>query len=697
MATGEQYGSIFDGGTALGLGPAELLQRFADRRDEGAFAALVDRHGPMVLATCRRILPDHADADDAFQATFLVLARKASSLSDPDRLAPWLHGVARRVAVRARSRSARRVEFEGAGREDHPIAPDEADARELRAVLDEELSRLPAKYRDPLVLCYLEGLTHDEAAGQLDWPVGTVRSRLAGGRDRLRSRLTRRGFAPGVLAVLSPATLPQLAVSRLLQAATVRLVFAGFTGQAAGPAALLAQGVLTTMFFAKVQTVAALVVTTCAVATVGVVAAQSSGDATGKPAAPSTPPAPSLSTSPDQADAATAGQATDLDAVIKRINTLETEIAALKKPDQTVETPVPNRTDLARLHLPIAADTRVFDGFDGKFALNWKEIRYNPSHVSLVKNPGHLTITTQRGSIHGDSKQDQQSGGILAKNLFLIDNPLVLDADFTLTTRVTGFLPTMPYQQAGLIIYDNDDYYVKFVYEYSRADSTKQIFGCVTEADAQPTHHLVAESESGLTDYWLRLTRRGNNYEYASSLDGKTFRSHGAATWTGSPVQVGLVAKNGAAATATEVDAAFDFFAFSSGRALKVAPDHDVYVAADSPIYQVLVDRCRSLGFSPRFSFNSDYDTNLAKAQGKTLIVTCVGARMVPPADFYGRYLPLPMTEIQRRIQANESGVAWKRLDDGTRVILLYAGDTAGLLKLAATLELRPDDPESSR
>ena len=672
----------------LGRGSAELLDRFAAQRDEAAFAALVNRHGPMVLATCRRILPDHADADDAFQATFLILARKARSIGDPDRLAPWLHGVARRVAGKARANRGRRQANLSRQSDDDLAAvtmpPPPADAFEVRAVIDEELARLPPKYRQALVLCYLEGLTHDEAASQLACPVGTVRSRLAGGRDRLRTRLARRGFAPGALALLSPATLPVSAVSRLLQAATVRLVFTGSAGKVAGPAALLAQGVLITMFYSKIQTVAALAATTFAVATVGVVAAQSQGQAEVKPAT-STPPA-----AIDRTGAATTDRATDLDAVMKRINALETEIAALKKPDQTVETPVPIRTDLARLRLPMARASRVFDEFDGKYPLNWKVVRSDPSHVSLVKNPGHLTITTQRGSLEGDSKRDTQSGGILAKNLYLIDNPLGSDADFTLITRVARFTPTMPYQQAGLMIYDTDDYYVKFVYEESEADRGKQTFNCVTEADAQPTDHLVANSEPRLTDYWLRLTRRGDRYEYASSLNGLTFRSHGVATWTGSPARVGLVAQNSGPENATEEDAAFDYFEFSAGSARAIAPNNDVYVAADSPIYQAIDARCQSLGFQTRTSFNTDYDTYLTRAKGKILIVTCVGERMLPPADLYGGYSPLPMAEIQRRIQADEPGVARKRLDDGTRIILMYARETAGLLKLAATLEPSP-------
>ena len=210
MVRGKRSGTIFDERTTLGLGPAELLGRFAATRDEAAFAALVAQHGPMVLATCRRLLGHGLDADDAFQATFLVLARRAGSIADPDRLAPWLHGVARRVSVRARTVAARRRAFEGEPAEDElqvvAPAPPRDDLLDLRAILDEELARLPAKYRAPLVLCYLEGLTHDEAAGQLKWPVGTVRSRLAGGRDRLRSRLARRGLDPA--GALVPVALP---------------------------------------------------------------------------------------------------------------------------------------------------------------------------------------------------------------------------------------------------------------------------------------------------------------------------------------------------------------------------------------------------------------------------------------------------------------------------------------------------------
>ena len=303
MASGERFGTIFDGGTMLGLGPAELLDRFRANRDEAAFAALVARHGPMVLATCRRILPVGADADDAFQATFLVLARKASSIADPDRLAPWLHGVARRVALRSRSLAARRRAVEGerpeseeAEAEAVAVPPPPDDLFDLRRVLDEELARLPEKYRTPLVLCYLEGLTHDEAAGQLRCPVGTVRSRLAGGRDRLRSRLVRRGYAPqSSLPVLLATSAP----SSLIRA-TVRVA----TGAGVVPSHLLliAQGASIAMILTNPKTwiVAAGFLLSLAAGSAVVVARQDRGESTPQagpvaqtPAVPPPDPPPS--------------------------------------------------------------------------------------------------------------------------------------------------------------------------------------------------------------------------------------------------------------------------------------------------------------------------------------------------------------------------------------------------------------------
>ncbi|WP_435008596.1 RNA polymerase sigma factor [Tundrisphaera lichenicola] len=246
---------LFEGpGTAAGLGDGPLLRRFADHRDGAAFEALVARHGSMVLATCRRMLVDPRDVEDAFQATFLVLARKAGSIRDADRLGPWLHGVARRVASRSRALSARRETRERPGAEDRAITrPDSVEAFELRSALDEELARLPEKYRAPLVLCYLEGLTHDEAALQLSWPVGTVRSRLAGGRDRLRSRLTRRGLSPSAAV---PAILPRSTIPEALMSTTIRIVTSAGTTPAR--IAILAKGALIAMMWNKLKVIGAV-------------------------------------------------------------------------------------------------------------------------------------------------------------------------------------------------------------------------------------------------------------------------------------------------------------------------------------------------------------------------------------------------------------------------------------------------------
>ncbi|HJZ91753.1 MAG TPA: sigma-70 family RNA polymerase sigma factor, partial [Gemmataceae bacterium] len=176
------------------LTDAELLKQFAAGRDEEAFTALVRRHGPMVLGVCRRVLRDRNDAEEAFQLTFLVLVRKAPELRHADRLAGWLYGVADRVARKARVAAARREAHERAASPGR-VAVDGADParQEVRDVLDEEMGTLPEKYRAPLVLCYLEGLTNEAAARRLGWAPGSMSYRLARGRELLKRRLTRRG------------------------------------------------------------------------------------------------------------------------------------------------------------------------------------------------------------------------------------------------------------------------------------------------------------------------------------------------------------------------------------------------------------------------------------------------------------------------------------------------------------------------
>jgi RNA polymerase sigma factor (sigma-70 family) len=235
-------------------GDSQLLERFLRRRDPDAFAALVRRHGPMVLGVCRRLLPEPHDAEDAFQATFLVLLRRASDVGRPERLGSWLYGVAYRVALKARGREARRRRGERP-LEDAPVEGGVADLiwRELRPVIDEELNRLPEKYRAPVVLCYLEGISKRAAARQLGWPEGTLSTRLHRAREILRRRLTRRGLAlsAGVVAA---------ALSRGATAAAVPAPLAAAAVAPPAPAAVaaLAEGALRAMWWNKVKLLTAV-------------------------------------------------------------------------------------------------------------------------------------------------------------------------------------------------------------------------------------------------------------------------------------------------------------------------------------------------------------------------------------------------------------------------------------------------------
>jgi RNA polymerase sigma factor (sigma-70 family) len=204
---------------------SQLLKRFASQQDEAAFAALVRRHGPMVLAVCRRVLHDPHDAEDAFQATFLVLVRKAQLIARPELLGNWLYGVAYRVAVKARANAARRSEHERRAPAMALVDPmADVTGRELRAVLDVELSHLPEKYRAPLVLCYLEGKTNEQAARLLGWPTGSMSGRLARARELLRKRLVGRGLAlsAGVFTLLLSKNTAAAAVPQALLDGTVR-------------------------------------------------------------------------------------------------------------------------------------------------------------------------------------------------------------------------------------------------------------------------------------------------------------------------------------------------------------------------------------------------------------------------------------------------------------------------------------------
>lgn len=263
-ALGPQLDTLWTSGTMTGQSDAQLVGRFAGVRDamaEAAFRELMNRHGSMVMGVCRQILRHPHDADDAFQATFLVLVRKGGSIRVGESLAPWLYTVAYRTAHRARAVAAR---YRPVSAETLEIpsesAPNDPCRFDLRPLLHEELNRLPGKYRDPIVLCHLEGKTHQEAARLLHWPVGTVSGRLSRGREILRSRLSRRGIdvSPAMLVANSLAGTPTSVAPSFIQAT------AGAAIGVAAPALsasvqTLAQGVQKAMLFSKLYHTAVVV------------------------------------------------------------------------------------------------------------------------------------------------------------------------------------------------------------------------------------------------------------------------------------------------------------------------------------------------------------------------------------------------------------------------------------------------------
>jgi RNA polymerase sigma factor (sigma-70 family) len=249
----------------LALADAQLLERFVKRRDEPAFAALVVRHGPMVLGVCRRLVRDAQEAEDAFQATFLVLARKAAVIRRQPLLASWLYGVAYRVAVRLRGQTMRRRMREQPDADMTALAVAEAGPySDVRPLVHEEVGRLPDKYRSAVVLCYLEGKTNEEAALQLRWPVGSVKSRLSRARELLRTRLTRRGVTLSAGLLTTALVVNKASASPALADATIRGAALYAAGDAAAGGLIsaravgLSYGVLRTMILTKAKFVIAL-------------------------------------------------------------------------------------------------------------------------------------------------------------------------------------------------------------------------------------------------------------------------------------------------------------------------------------------------------------------------------------------------------------------------------------------------------
>jgi RNA polymerase sigma factor (sigma-70 family) len=280
-----------------GLTDGQLLDAYVHSREEAAFAALVRRHGPMVWGVCRRILGNEGDAEDAFQATFLVLVRKAASIVPREQIANWLYGVAQQTAVKARAMAVKRKAREKQVQDmPEPAVREQGSPDDLLPLLDQELSRLPDKYRTAIVLCDLEGKSYKEAARQLGCPEGTLAARLTRGRAMLAKRLARHGLAVsgGVLATAlsqsASATVPALVVSSTIKAVSL---FATGTAVAVGvitpTVAALTEGVLKTMFVTKLKIVSAVVLTVLLCFGSGVLMHRASARSQTTPASPVAP------------------------------------------------------------------------------------------------------------------------------------------------------------------------------------------------------------------------------------------------------------------------------------------------------------------------------------------------------------------------------------------------------------------------
>jgi RNA polymerase sigma factor (sigma-70 family) len=262
-----------------GMTDGQLLDCYLSQRDDAAFAALVRRQAPMVWGVCRRVLQNHHDAEDAFQATFLVLVRKAASIEPKEMVANWLYGVAYQTALKARSVAARRKQRERQVVEMPEPAVEEQEVwHDLQPLLDQELSNLPDKYRVPIVLCDLEGKTRKEAARQLDWPEGTVAGRLATARKMLARRLARRGVAlsGGTLAAVlshnaASACVPPAVVSSTIQAATMLAAGQAAAGLISVKVAALTTGVVKTMLLNPLKTATAVLLAVVISGTGGVI------------------------------------------------------------------------------------------------------------------------------------------------------------------------------------------------------------------------------------------------------------------------------------------------------------------------------------------------------------------------------------------------------------------------------------------
>jgi len=430
----KDFETLFRVGSAAGLPDGRLLDRFADGTGgvaEAAFAALVERHGPMVLRVCRQVLGDPHDAEDAAQAAFLVLARKARSIRRSDSVASWLHGVAFRVATRAKADAARRRSRERRGAELAARPADGGDPPEAWQELHEELGRLPEKFRLPIMLCHFEGLSHEQAAQRLRCPVRTIQSRLSRGRERLRARLARRGLGPAA-GLMAAALIPDAALAAMPGAwthatsmAAARYAAGGASAAIPEKVAALAGGVLKAMMLKKLKS-AATAATLLGVAACGVLvrAHSAPAPATAQPAAPPPPIAPApprLAKSADPYRMTTPGGGT---IEIVGVSRWPSGPGTWWRPDGTPLAEAPRYERDAERAFPLSGkegrDVVVGVGFAGGNAAFVLAIRCSAPQGIAFGTWFRLDIPTAAGSIASSGRNLL----IFAPNLAMVQDPL---------------------------------------------------------------------------------------------------------------------------------------------------------------------------------------------------------------------------------------------------------------------------------